>query len=533
MPKKVKTKKKKSSIIRKLRANPRFNVILLGLVAIGLVIGGYYLLFSRAASSTPVVGVQFHGTWSSYSDAQRTQFLDKMAAAKVPWIRLDVGWASLEEAGAGKPSQWYYSRVDSIIDQARARNIKVLVTVLDTPGWANGGKGTNVPPSDASQYGRIMGELATRYKGKVAAWEVWNEPNLEDFWVAKDPVKFAALLKAAYPKIKAADPTAQVVIGGSSMNDDAWVSSIYNAGAKGSFDVMATHPYMAPSDLPPEAADDGTIWRLSHVAKIHDIMVDKGDGNKPIWFTEFGWSSHPTAKGAPNWEYGVTEAQQADYLVRALKYIAQNFPYVQAAFWYTDKDYTDSSIQNNNYGLLNVNLGDKPAYISLMNYLKGMTPTPTPTLTPTSTPVPTRTPALTTTPKPTTTPTAAPTVASTPVPTLPTVALTGLNRWISFDWIRGKYYIQLAWVTDSGSNNGYYVYARDNTNNPVNTFVVRTVANATSANYYGPQTTGLENNTSYTLTVTPINQDGSVGQSKTTTATTQCFWIFCSIKQGL
>ena len=48
--------------------------------------------------------------------------------------------------------------------------------------------------------------VATRYKGKVSAYEVWNEPNGKVFWDPEpDAAQYTELLKAAYPAIKAAE----------------------------------------------------------------------------------------------------------------------------------------------------------------------------------------------------------------------------------------------------------------------------------------------------------------------------------------
>jgi hypothetical protein len=179
------------------------------------------------------------------------------------------------------------------------------------------------------------------------------------------------MLNAAYPAFKAGDANALVVFGAPTNNDLEWIKSAYAGGAKNSYDVMATHPYQGPTDLPPETPDNGTMWVLSHVAVVHAWMVSVGEGSKPIWFTEYGWSSHPTAAGAPNWERGVTEAQQGDYIVRSLKFIGAEFPYVTNVFWYNERNNGTSNSQYDNYGLLYRDLSPKPAYTMLKTFLTG------------------------------------------------------------------------------------------------------------------------------------------------------------------
>ena len=326
---------------------------------ISVIPGGINL--APAVEPKPAFGVQFHGTWSNYSDAQRTAVLDRLAEAGVGWVRIDMGWASFQADGPGSSSQWYVDRVDGLVNGARARGIRVLGTLWMTPGWANGDQGTRVPPTDDASYARMARWAAEHFRGRVSAWEVWNEPNLTDFFVG-DAARYTHLLRTAYPAFKAGDPDAAVVLGGPVNNDTTWLADVYRAGAQGSFDIMATHPYQGPSDLPPEAPDNGTIWRLSHVAAVHDLMAANGDAAKPIWFTEFGWSSHDNDASTPTWARGVTQQEQGDYLVRTLAYVSTNFPYVTNLFWYNERDNTGGDAQYDNYGLLSAGLEPKPAF---------------------------------------------------------------------------------------------------------------------------------------------------------------------------
>ena len=332
---------------------------------------------AAAPTSKPYFGVQFHATWDDYTDAQRIEVLDKLQAAGVHWVRVDMGWASLQESSKDSYTQYHVDKADWIVNQARARGINVLGMLWRTPDWANGGAGPTTPPTDVDDYGRIARWAADHFKGRVAAWEVWNEPNLDYFWNGS-ATDYVRLLKAAYPQFKAGDPTAEVVLGGPSYNDTGWLKNVYDAGAQGYFDVMATHPYQGVADAPPETPDDGTMWTLSHVAAVHDLMVKHGDGDKEIWFTEFGWSSHPNQPDYKNWERGVTMQQQGDYLVRTIAYVRNKFPYVTHMFWYNERNRDSDDQQLANFGLLYRNLAPKPAYDALKDYLGGSSqPAPT------------------------------------------------------------------------------------------------------------------------------------------------------------
>jgi ribosomal protein L24E len=375
-------------------------VVITGLIG---TLGFFGQGMGAAGAETPTVlpafGVQFHATWGSYTDAQRIAVLDKLAAANVRWVRIDIGWAAWEEAGKGQVSQWQADLLDRVVAAAEARNIDVLGTLWRTPAWANGGKDTATPPTDLNEYARFAKYIAERYRGRIAAWEVWNEPNMDDFWAGADPVKYAAMARAAYPAFKAGDPNAKVVIGSVSQNDTAWLARMYDAGVQGSYDVLSTHPYQGPSDAPPEVLDNGNFWIMDHVGAVRSLMVARGDSAKSIWATEFGWSSHANTGSEPSWSKGVSESAQADYLVRSLNWFASRHPYVTNMFWYNERNKTTGNAHQDNFGILRNDLSAKPAY----NALKSMLATAPTTTTTAPAPAPTTT---TTAPAPTTTTTA-------------------------------------------------------------------------------------------------------------------------------
>jgi chitodextrinase len=412
-------------------------LLLLAVLAAFLVPNG-----ARAATP-PAFGSQFHGMWSSYSDAQRATVLDNLKAGGATWVRLDVSWAMLQPTSRDSYDlKWGVPFVDRVVDMAASRGLKVLVTLWLTPGWANNNASDRTLPTDPADYANAARWAAPRYAGKGQAWEVWNEPNDSGALAGADPVAYTRLLRAAYPALHEGDPSTTVVFGGPSFNDDAWISRAYDAGAGGYFDVMSTHPYLISSDLPPETPDNGTRYTMNHVAAVHDLMVRHGDGAKPIWFTEFGWSTHTNdlfdySSPATNWAVGVSPETAADYLVRSMKLVESSYPYVTNLFWYNERDrplptpFTMGQLQNNNYGLLNVDLTPKPAWYAVRDHLASfnapvVVPTPTdsatPTPTDTATPSPTETvPSTEPTPTETATPTetVTPSETATPIETTP------------------------------------------------------------------------------------------------------------------
>ena len=90
---------------------------------------------------------------------------------------------------------------------------------------------------------------------------------------------------------------------------------------------------------------------MNHLPSLLSVMSTFGDGGKPLWFTEFGWSVHHTAVGSANWQRGVTPFQAADYLNRTLALVTAKYPEVKKLFWYQDRtDGTDPATSG--YGLV-------------------------------------------------------------------------------------------------------------------------------------------------------------------------------------
>jgi hypothetical protein len=321
---------------------------------------------ANAGATTPDVGTQFHAMWSSYTDVQRHDVLTKLHDAGVTTVRIDVSWAMLQPVNATTYDAWGTSFVDRVIAMTNSHGITPLITLWLTPGWANNNAGERVLPTNMADYARVARWAAARYTNKVAGWEVWNEQNSPDFLVGADPVAYTNLLKAAYPAFHAGYAPTTVVFGGLQYNDDTWLGRAYAAGARGYFDVMATHPYMGVANLPPTTADDGTMWTFTHVVAVRNLMVAKGDGAKSIWLTEFGWSTHVNAAGTPNYGLGVSEAVQAANFTATIALIRSTMPWIGKVYWYTERDSAaEGSTQNANYGMLRSDQSAKPIMTNL------------------------------------------------------------------------------------------------------------------------------------------------------------------------
>ena len=191
----------------------------------------------------------------------------------------------------------------------------MLATLLNTPPWANHHRATNVAPANPADYTWITRWAAGHFAGRVAASrEIWNQEDTAAFWDPPDPAAYTALVQAAGPAIKAGDPPATVVLGGTSYNDVTYLAALSAHGIRGSLDAVATHPYEGVTDDPPATADDGYESALTHVAAVHAVIAAHGDGALPISFTELAGRPRPLGRRAGG---AVTPAQQGGYLVDA------------------------------------------------------------------------------------------------------------------------------------------------------------------------------------------------------------------------
>jgi hypothetical protein len=264
-------------------------------------------------------GVNAHLMW--YGLEQATNDLNRAQAAGMTSVRFDLYWSSIEPKAKGKYEQHYLTKLDDVISAARSRGMTSTIVVLGTPGWARGSTGSLMtPPTNASDYGDVMAMLATRYAGVPGiAYEIWNEPNQSQFWHAPGGPNAAAytnLLKAAYPRVKAAAPSATVLGGSIAFNDQAFIKGMYAAGAKGNFDVLALHPYCL-GYAPDSTASAYNSYTLA-LQDMHAALVNFGEPNKPIWITEAGWSTKD-----------VTDATRATYMQQAVNMLPSTYPFVE------------------------------------------------------------------------------------------------------------------------------------------------------------------------------------------------------------
>ena len=267
------------------------------------------------------------------------------------WIRTAIRWDDIEPSSANVDD---WSKPDRIVADAQKHGIKLIMNITGTPPWARAPGAGNVEfPPDLHTYATFTGKIAARYKGKVAAYELGNEPNHLKSFARPDPKLYEQVLEFSYPLIKAADPDTKVLTGGLGgqqqkngiVPGDVFLADLYRDGAKPYFDGVSYHPYTYP-DLPSaDSAKPG--WTRMLAAR--ETMVKNGDGEKKIWVTEYG---APT--GGPK---SVDQNQQAAIMYDAYR-LWSGYSWAGPLCWFDYRDIgTDTSDHGNFFGLY-ANNGD-------------------------------------------------------------------------------------------------------------------------------------------------------------------------------
>ncbi|MBR4748521.1 MAG: cellulase family glycosylhydrolase [Abditibacteriota bacterium] len=235
--------------------------------------------------------------------------IEDMKALGIRSVRTTLWWNTVEKE-KGVLDEEALAGFDRAFGLLTDAGISPLVVVHENPDF--------VSFADRGQayrdYAEFMTMCATRWP-KVLRWELWNEMDVAftDVFGAKDPRipveargrYYAEMLKVTYPAIKKANPRATVVLGGVAGDVTPFMEGVYKAGGKGYFDVMNIHTYGMP-----------LAWSfVNRGLDAQKVMERYGDGEKPIWNTEFGTEagSYIAAWGKPD-SLEEFDRIQAEYL---------------------------------------------------------------------------------------------------------------------------------------------------------------------------------------------------------------------------
>lgn len=291
-----------------------------------------------------------------------------------------------------EPDTWLWEKADAVVAEVDHRELQLIARIDHPPAWAIVDPATREDrvPFDVEAFAHYCGALAERYTGQIAGYQIWNEPNLQREWAGHSPdaAGYVTLLQACHDAIKAADPAAIIISAGLaptdtepplSIPDERYLQQLFDAGLTDAYDVLGLH---APGFInPPEMSSAEVVeagyrrWMgFRHVEDMRRIMILNGDADKQVAILEFGWT-RDTIHPEYEW-FAVDEETQAEYLVNAYQYAAENWRpwvglmsmiYIAAPDWTEDNEEYWWAITTNGFG---ADYRVLPAFIDLANMAK-------------------------------------------------------------------------------------------------------------------------------------------------------------------
>lgn len=243
-----------------------------------------------------------------------------------------VTWAEIEPAQGA----FDWSKLDAVVAEADARGAEVTLVLGQTPAWADDpaltGSGPQyMPRLDA--WTNYVAAVVSRYKGRIDAYQVWNEANIVNYWAQNrdnTPQAMAQLTSAAYGVIKGIDPSA-IVVGPAFATRLAWqrvyLRTFYNQRVNGTpvwkrMDALSLNLYPEAGGTPE------TTMKLLASARSYLKLLGV-PATKPIWNSEINYG---LATGGSGSSSRMPVEKQAAYVIRT--YLLNAAAGIRRVHWY-------------------------------------------------------------------------------------------------------------------------------------------------------------------------------------------------------
>ena len=278
------------------------------------------LLLAAAAWAAPASAAPYSSHSQLYTCCTDSATKEAMFAEAVQsgaaFIRVDVAMDTVMPEFAGEGAR-DWSGLDEVAGLSARHGLPVLAVLHGTPRqlavcddepWE---RRRLCPPAHPAEWGRLAGEIAQRYAGRIGHLQIWNEPDARWAFLG-GPADYARLLVDSWRVIKQRSPETQVVLSGlmdSHAGGRAWLEEVFRADpqAAAAFDIAALHLRGPGAELTPQIPEMGAYLR--------------GRGRQvPLWVTEHGYPSDP------GWQrdlrHTAGEPSQAAYLAETLPALA-------------------------------------------------------------------------------------------------------------------------------------------------------------------------------------------------------------------
>lgn len=321
--------------------------------------------------------------------------LEYMKAGGIGSVRLLVAWPAIQPTEKGG---YNWEGLDTQIEELSRKGLRMLPVVYGTPRWLNRDE-RRLPIDNGRQrkaWTAFVTALVSRYKPggefwvqrspgvvnyeseairspqPIRDWQIWNEVNFFYFAYPVSVPRYARLLNITTPAIKAADPSANVMLSGlfgepkqkgvKGMKAVDFLDRLYDyPGIKNRFDSIALHPYAVFAEDLEEMVEE-----------VHDVTVENRD-RPGFYITELGWGSQNNFRQVA-FEQG--PRGQAEQLRDSYTYMLENRGRLnlKGAYWYSWKDLKGSCSFCDSVGLFHEgkNFKPKPAWHTFLKFSRGL-----------------------------------------------------------------------------------------------------------------------------------------------------------------
>ena len=307
---------------------------------------------------------------------------DATKAAGLGWVRIDLNWIDCEPS----QGQYDFALLDGVVDAAKARGLSVLAVVGYGPAWASSGDTMGDGPMDdvpvEGAYPAFVTAVVQHFQDRVTHYELWNEPNLEQFFDGTPDDSTSRILVPGAQAVHNACPNCKVVAPGLAtvgMDYDTWMDAAMSA-AKDQIDIVSGHIYAGfPVDSPGSGSTSDSFFNKLESHRVLETggtvvfegplsfreVMDKHGVTAPFWITETG--KEATLGDAAE------EDAQALYYRRAIEAMLAR-PWVENTIFYESFDEPASGYE---WGIVVHDPAKPEGYQGkkVLEYLKGVTAT--------------------------------------------------------------------------------------------------------------------------------------------------------------
>ncbi|EFE93671.1 cellulase family glycosylhydrolase [Serratia odorifera] len=316
-------------------------------------------LFYSSSAAAFEVGVHTHFRWYPKDPDNYLELVKRYGFTS---YRADFPWSGLEQKKGQYVVTGNMQKSDKAFNDGHAKYGLNGLLVLAYGNKLYDPSGYPTTPEAMDAFANYAYWTASKYKGKIKYYEIWNE------WTNATAIKpkprnppapevFVALVKKTAAAIRKADPDAIIMTGSANptgTRDPAWFNKILKLDVLKYVDGVSIHPY--------SYGNDNYAWRtpegnLGVVDKFQAVLAKAAGRPVPIYITEIGVPTY-SGKG------GISKDAAAQYIVK-YTFLAKSRPYIKGVWWYDLLDDGDNpKINEHRFGLLTRNGQPKPSMLA-------------------------------------------------------------------------------------------------------------------------------------------------------------------------